>query len=615
MILALSPRQQLNGNNMKKLKSLIMKTNYFYLKLILLFFALLVTSASMAQKTIEKSEEITTIDGKSYYLHKVKRKQTLFSISKAYDVAIEKIKAANKEELKDGLKARTVLKIPVAKKIILHEVAKKETVYGIAKEYGITVKELVEANPILSNGLKYGQVIKVPVNISKDTSKLATNDTILNIDKKDTIIPDSLLTKAIKDTTIPFNCDSARKKEKYKMGIMVPFYTDELFKIDFTQKNAKRKFFKPFTFAPFYEGVLIALDSLEKAGLKLVVNVYDVADDTAQIKKVINDPSFKNIDLVIGPFYPDMINYLSQHTTNENMKIISPLSNDTKLYGNSNVFQVRASKKTHLQQLLSFIVDNHADENIIIVHDDSKRSKSIFNIIQKVANDTCKNNQVKGFQYTEVIFKDFFKEDKLDEEEVEITSIKNIIDTLSEEKKNVIFPLIMQKNYAVDFINKLNLMDDSLKENVILFGLPTWKNIESLDYEKMENLETHISTTSFIDYDEEKVKRFVRKYRSQYKTEPKLYAFLGYDITLYFLRALQEYGVDFDKCLENINNDLLSIKPYFTSKGQKHGFENAHIFIFKYKNYEKVDVKEQMKMEKVFGKKSLRKEKKAPEIN
>jgi ABC-type branched-subunit amino acid transport system substrate-binding protein len=309
-----------------------------------------------------------------------------------------------------------------------------------------------------------------------------------------------------------------------------------------------------------------------------------------------------------------MIAYLSQHSSNKNMKIISPLSNDTKLDSNSNIFQVRASKQTHLQQLLNFIVDNHADENIILVHDDSKSSHSILDIIKKFANDTSEHNQIMDFHYTEVIFKDFFKEDNLDEEEVEITSIKNIIDTLSQEKKNVIFPLIMQKNYAVDFINKLNLMDDSLKENVILFGLPTWKNIESLDYEKMENLETHISTTSFIDYDEEKVKRFVREYRAQYKTEPELYAFLGYDITLYFLKALHKYGLDFEKCLENINNDMLSMKFNFTGEGPQHGFENTHIFIFKYKNYKKVDVKEQMRMEKVLDKKPLRKEKEIQEM-
>lgn len=585
-----------------------MKTNYFYLKLSLFFLAFILTSISMAQKTIEKSEEVTTIGGKSYYLHKVKRKQTLFSISKAYDVAIEKIKGANKEELEDGLKARTILKIPVTEKFVLHEVEKKETLYGISKEYGISVEKLVKANPDLSDGLKYGQVIKVPVNTSKDTSKLVTKDTTLNIHKKDTIIPDSIAAKAKKDTIIPFNCDSARKKDKYKVGVMIPFYTDEIFKVDFTYKNAKRKFFKSFTFAPFYEGMLIALDSLEKTGLKLVVNVYDVADDTAQIKKVINDPGFKNTDMVIGPFYPNMINYLSQHTTNKNMKIISPLSNNTRIDSNSNIFKVRASKETHLQQLLNFIVENHADENIIIVHDDSKNSKSILNIIQKVANDTCKNNQAKDFHYTEVIFKEFFKEDKLDEKKIEITSIKNIMDTLSQEKKNVIFPLIIKENYAIDFINKLNLMDASLKENVILFGLPTWKNIESIDYEKMENLETHISTTSFIDYEEEKVKRFVRKYRSQYKTEPEPYAFLGYDITMYFLKALREYGSDFDKCLENINNDILSIKFNFTREGPVDGFENAHIFIFKYKNYEKIDVKEQMKMENVIGNQSTQKE-------
>ena len=87
-----------------------MKNKLFYL--LFLFGVLLLAGQVKAQDAIERSSEKTKIGGKEYYMHHVKQGQTLYGISKAYNVTIEEIEALN-PEVKDGLKAGHVIGIPV----------------------------------------------------------------------------------------------------------------------------------------------------------------------------------------------------------------------------------------------------------------------------------------------------------------------------------------------------------------------------------------------------------------------------------------------------------------------------------------------------------------------
>ena len=67
-------------------------------------FGLMLSGNLTAQEVIERSSKITQIGGKEYYMHHVKQGQTLYSISKAYNVSIEEIERLN-PEVKNGLKA------------------------------------------------------------------------------------------------------------------------------------------------------------------------------------------------------------------------------------------------------------------------------------------------------------------------------------------------------------------------------------------------------------------------------------------------------------------------------------------------------------------------------
>ena len=124
------------------------------------FFFLILGFLSFSQSTPDR-----------FIVHKVKKKETLYSLSKIYNISIETIKEYNPLIDKIGLKRKMKLQIPIFKnkpsiedKPVLvnykrHIVKPKETKWRLAYEYGLKISELEKINPKIVSGLKIGQQI------------------------------------------------------------------------------------------------------------------------------------------------------------------------------------------------------------------------------------------------------------------------------------------------------------------------------------------------------------------------------------------------------------------------------------------------------------------------
>ena len=164
---------------------------------VLLLGVLLASSmtATAQEVTVKRAEKTVTIGSKQFYMHHVKAGETLYAIAKAYHVTEDQITDCNPDLKNNGLRAGSVLGIPAVvfddvpepetpkpaetphvvekqtsqvvtvggKKFYMHHVKQGETIYGIAKAYEVTEQALRDLNPELSEGLKTGMVIGVPV--------------------------------------------------------------------------------------------------------------------------------------------------------------------------------------------------------------------------------------------------------------------------------------------------------------------------------------------------------------------------------------------------------------------------------------------------------------------
>ena len=142
--------------------------------------------------TVHRSEDKIILEGKVYYIHIVKEKETLYGISRAYNVSQKGIAAENPDVFA-GLQVGMVLKIPSepvldesaetreTEEYFNHVVQEGETLYFLSKKYGIDVLEIERANPGISiTELRVNQILKIPKRKEPSTTQnLFTADSFI----------------------------------------------------------------------------------------------------------------------------------------------------------------------------------------------------------------------------------------------------------------------------------------------------------------------------------------------------------------------------------------------------------------------------------------------------
>lgn len=646
---------------------------------ICLFFMVLMIPSKMllGQEPVQvvRSKNIEYFDGKPYYIHTSIAKQTLYSISKAYEVSVEEILDAN-PELKYGLKTNQRIRIPAtgvvqesAKKpeVIFHEAQRQETVYGISYQYGISIDQLYEANPGLKeNGLKYRQVLRIPLSGKQETSQeskhiVEAGETLFSVSRKYNTTVDHIksLNQGIEDALrvgqeiiVPYTpspmlsvqapvsekpvhaqivnhsyCDNPEKKSSYNIALLIPFY---LSKVDsLGHGNSLHANHPSLSYIQFYEGFLVAVDSMKSIGGNFKIHVFDVGTETIDARKVLLKPELNNADLIIGPFFPENLALISEFAKNRNIPVVSPLLPDRSfLKAQPLVLQLNPGMDAQLADLARYIACTYNDQNIILVHNQQTSISHLFNDFKDSLNfqinslryfrDSLHLSQVDGYFFkdrlvgerTKNIFilndsillakqkqngrpassLDFYlQKNRVKEVVYRDKGIDGIKKALDPAKKNIIITLIAGEAFVSNYVRELNQLDS--KYQVSLFGVSDWAQYENIEVEYLQNLNTHLFTNHFIDYRDEHIKSFIRSFRAKYKTEPDELGFRGVQAGMYFLNALHLYGSKFYQCLGRLSFDDYTQPYYFEKIGDGDGWENHKVYIYRYNDYMLLDVR------------------------
>lgn len=147
---------------------------------VLLVFS--VSISILAQVVVERSTDRIVISGVAYYVHIVKKGETIYSISRAYGITSEELTKENPPAV-IGLKEGQILRIPAAQvsnttsnqknpvidnprnesKYIYHKLQPGETVYFLSKKYSVSENEIIRSNPGIDiNKLPLGYEVAIP---------------------------------------------------------------------------------------------------------------------------------------------------------------------------------------------------------------------------------------------------------------------------------------------------------------------------------------------------------------------------------------------------------------------------------------------------------------------
>ncbi|MEI6684039.1 MAG: ABC transporter substrate-binding protein [Bacteroidota bacterium] len=528
-----------------------------FVVILFICFKCIVCVAQTPQEVLKQMRSTVTekIDGREYYIHLVKRGQTLYMISKAYGVEVNTLIREN-PEVKEGLKADQKLRIPVAgqkqeeqvKPVAADPANKEEQHVAPAPNPETPVRKKSQEPSLHPKATKQGSLpAKVPVAPPKQ------------------VVPDQVVAKTDSAVVAELPCgeDKSTKKDVYKVALMLPLFLTEIAGIDAEHPDAETLEAKSFEFLPFYEGFRLALDSIEKSGLKIKLYVYDADKDTARTRQILRKPEMKTMDLIFGVLYHRNFQIVAEFARKNKIILVNPISEKSELVNaNPWVFKVLPSKTTQFEELADYMNRSFKKGQLLIVRSGQYNDRDAPERLKKACQEHGMNAKIVEGQ-------------------------EGAIAGLSKEKDNYLVVFTDNTPYAFDLTRRLfELRNDY---NMILVGLPDWSSLEGLETEYLAALKTHIVTQSFIDYDDAAVKVFVRKYQSVYHADPALLCFQGFDVAWYFLSALNNYGTGFPRCIDNLK--IKSMQTHFDFRqGKGNGFENRHWMIYKYDNFRMVPV-------------------------
>lgn len=553
-----------------------------------LVFCLLVSFSANAQEKesadIHKTRSSAIINGLKYYLHTVEKGQTLFAISKFYKCDVNDIVIDNPEAI-DGIKPGQILKILINKKpaelsandtghFILHKVEKGQTLYSITKQYGVSQEKIKVLNPALKDGLKVNQFIKIP-SLKTEKDSVITDQNVkpviaalANSRNENTINT----TDAADRSSLGYKNYKGEKKEEYTIAFFLPFHADEANAIELEKiiKGDAQFSTKTNVALQFYEGAILAIDSLKKQNLNAKIFFYDVDEkDSLSMIAILKKPELASMDLIIGPLYGSTFMPIANFAKEHEIAIVSPFTQVNKiLFNNPYVSKVSPSITLHVEQMAHFVVDTFKTQNIILINNSNTKEVSFFNAFRNTANA------------------DLLKAGVLPSDTVKIASgLSNMQSMLSASKLNIIILPSNNQSYVTEFISHLNSINRE-KFKIVLFGLQNWMNYDNLDFEYLNNLSLHIPANTFVDYKNASTQNFIQTYRSKYKTEPEMYVYQGFDVAYCFISLLQKEGSGFLKQLSANKYSGISSNYQFAQFPSESGFENKFVYILKYKDYQ-----------------------------
>jgi LysM repeat protein len=532
-----------------------------FTKIVLVFLCVgeLLFAQDITQKAIQKSNNKINVNGSIVYIHKVEQGQTLYAISKAYNVLIADIEASN-DSLKSGLKAGMELKIPTLSdnknktisldnsgKFILHTVEKKQTLYFISKKYNLNPEDIQKANPEISQGLKEGMVIKIP---QKEIKTI-----------EPPVVP------ILKEPRVEKN-GNEKPLSGIHVNLFLPFYlnqNDSLINKE-SLVETDELFSKSIPGIEFLSGFQIACDSIIKLGTKVNINIYDTPADSSAAASFFANKQFKNAALWVGPFHSHAASSAAKAVKNSNTLLILPYSSPNKvLLGNENVLKITPSLPTGMENLSLQLIDKNKNTQFILVHNALNKEMQIVDLIKKTFK-AQNNDSIK-----EIIYK--------------TVGLKGLTGALSKSKNNMIIVASSDQAFVTDLFNKLKVLDTK-EYKISVTGMDTWINYDNLDINMIQKLNLQIPANSHINYTDTTTNIFIKSYREKYNTEPGKYSFSGYDAAMYFIPLLIKYGNGAIDKIESTKKTCLSTSFDFKKTGDDSGFENQSVFILRYEDFQ-----------------------------
>lgn len=509
--------------------------------------------------------------------HTIQSGETLYKLTQRYGVTAQKICKANPGLSAENFRIGQVIVIPAQADSLevaiseavqqvapvtdstplkpkcrdMHQVERKETIFSICQLYGVTEAELIAANPELrTEKLKKGKYLCIPYASAPNT---ASNKGQQNVS---TSIPsdDELFTKSKKES---------KKISTIKAAVMLPFMADG---------GGNRD--EQIRMVEYYEGFLMAVDSLKGKGVSIDLFTYDTRNNASDVKTILAKNEMKDMDIIFGPAYPDQVKAVADFAKKNNIRLVVPFtSKGNEVFNNPAVYQINTPQSYLYSEVYEHFLRKFGNANVIFLNpEDGDRDKLEF---IKGLKDELKSKRVP---FTE-----------LKGEAITPEALKGAMNHIQD---NIFIPT---SGTNVALIKLLPQLIVTSRENpdyrVQLFGYPEWQTYTNDHLASFYELDTYFYTSFYTNNLFPEAVQFSSAYRKWYSkdmanTFPK-YGMLGFDTGYYFLKGLSQYGSNLEDKLNKMSVTPIQTGFKFERANNWGGLINRKVFFVHFtKNYE-----------------------------
>ncbi|MGL5787372.1 MAG: LysM peptidoglycan-binding domain-containing protein [Bacteroidales bacterium] len=505
---------------------------------------ILIPAAAAATASVQQEPDSVIV---SYFMHEAKRKETLYGLSRKYNVSIDDLIKLN-PGAKEKLKAKTLIRIPqygpaqpkaeTPQTVVTgrhHTIQPKETLFSVARLYGITINQLIESNPGLNtDNFQIGKTLIIPV--SGDVQQ-----------------PNETTNNGIQDETIQFPVG----KKSVQATLFLPFNAAVQSKSDINQRR----------FTEFYEGMLLSVDSLKKMNYNVRLYVYDSYNqDPAAL---LRQQGVENSDLIIASPSGNQLQAFSDYAFKNKKSLILPFtSKNDEIDSNPFMVQINTPQVYLYDEVIQEFIRRFRNKQVIFLSQTGKTgNKNDFCDLLKQSLDKVGQNYITH-QYLNT--------------DIDMNSL-----TLEDGKEYIFVP----ENSTTESLKiYLPLLQAAKKVNpvldITLFGYPEWQTYVKDYIEAFYVLNTYIYSPFYADNDSPGLNRFYRNFKNWYHKDilnsyPKFGA-LGFDTGFFFLQNYAVAGENGIKAIKGKTYNGIQTGFYFKPVKSGGGLINENIYFIHY---------------------------------
>lgn len=382
----------------------------------------------------------------------------------------------------------------------LHKVKKRETIFGIARDYGITIDQLIDANPEMKTEgyeLKKGDWIFVPY--GKDGDKKSTDTA-------------SQPTAATSQAT---TAKPAATVGAINVGVMLPLHD--------VNGDGRRM-------VEYYRGLLMAVEDMKRQGRSVNVYAWNVPEE-ADVRTTLLDDNAAKCNLIVGPLYTKMVPYLSNFCKQNGIKLLIPFSiTGDDVAQNPQIFQVYQDDSEMNRHTVNAFLERFSKAHPVFVDcNDEASRKGVF------TTELRKQLSLAGISYS-------------------ITNLNSSQEDFAKAfqpgKTNVV---VLNSGRSPELNSAFAKLDELKKAQpqmaVAMYGYTEWFMYIDYDLKNFYKYNVYIPTSYYYNPFATRTKEFESRYRQNFhagmmQALPR-FALTGYDQAMYFLSGMAKNGAAF----------------------------------------------------------------------